>query len=173
MTRTKRNRRKNKRKPPSEVASDIKMYYPIYSGWSQDTVPLFKHSSEALCWQLSRFLKDSICHCWTSDHYPKWLHHICGVLFDSRLADAAEAEIVGYKVKLKSSIEKHFFGTVDFFQYTGARASSVVLKCDDELFSSCRRLFKSHPDYQSSSTSIRDWSGWNYLQRNSVILELL
>ena len=140
------------------------MFYPIFSGWTQETVPLFKHPSEALCWQLSRFFKDSICHPWPHDQYPKWMHFIGGLRLDTENSDPSS--LAEYKIKFASSIESYFFDNVIFSQYTGAsRASTILLECDEVLFSLCRSLFKTHPDYQSSSGSI-----FGYKSRCSSVL---
>ena len=152
--RTSRNARKQKRKPQSDILSDIKLYYPLFSGWTQDTVPLFHHASEALCWQFSRYYKDSICHSWPDDHFPNWMHFIGGLILDARFVPDPSVVVSSYNIKFTSLIEKAFFDNVVFWQYTGTRARTAIVECDDELFSLCQKLFKSHPDYQSSSTSI-------------------
>ena len=163
MGRTKNKVRRKKRIADYLILGEIKMFYPIFSGWTQETVPLFKHPSEALCWQLSRYFKDSICHAWPQDQYPKWMHFIGGLRIDTEYLDLSLEE---YKIKFASSIESLFFDNVNFFQYTGANsASTLLLECDDVIFSQSRGLFKTHPDYQSSSGSI-----FGYKSRCSSVL---
>ena len=57
--RQRRNRRK-KLKFEKEIQNTSHYFYPIYRGWKVIQCPLFLSATEAVIWQISRFIKDSL-----------------------------------------------------------------------------------------------------------------
>ena len=103
-------RHKNKR---SKVTIDntSMMFYPLYSGWREDKIPIFRYASEALSWQISRYFKDAICHSWGDDSYPIWLSFVGGVQDDISLYNNIQRTYT-------SDVEKQYFKATKFFEVT-------------------------------------------------------
>lgn len=139
--------RKRGKTHPSSIKS-VTHYYPLYVGWTSQATPLFLTPTAALCYQLSRYLRDSLCH---SPDVPKWLCCVGGLAIKD-----TTSVYFGPSLKSSSKIENKYFSQIEVFYLTelSKRQSSLVLKIPDDTFTLCRGSLKELPDYQSSSGSI-------------------
>ncbi|OEU22185.1 hypothetical protein FRACYDRAFT_232339 [Fragilariopsis cylindrus CCMP1102] len=126
------------------------MYYPLYNGWLGKTIPIFETTTEAICWQLSRLMKDGVTH---SQHHKKELRWVraCGRI-DRKHYKAHEQ----YRITFNAKAEKDYFSGTKFYTI-GSNSKSIetkIVMMNEEPFVDCCGSFKLHPDYQTSSGSI-------------------
>lgn len=144
--------RANKRKRAiyEQQLKKVTHYYPILEGWTNRGYrPIFNSPSAALCYQLSRYMKDSLCY---SPHLPSWLYCVGGITVSD--SDLAKGSILS--PTNPSQIEKDYFCGIKVYKLTSGVTSidTVLLQATSELFTECMSTFQSFPDYQSSSRSI-------------------
>ena len=130
---------------PIAAMRKITHYYPLYSGWIMEVTPLFSTPSAALCFQLSRYLRDGICY---SPHSPSWTCCIAGITLPPDHA-------VPFRFDTSSKIEAAYFAGIQFSKLGGnVRVPTMIFKATNSLFNSCRSTLKDFPDYQGSANSI-------------------
>jgi len=140
------------------------LFYPLYHGWTTKECPFFKYPSEALCWQLSRFLKDGICQSQSlsSLHWMRCIGWVRANETSHRPHDYTSA----------STREREYFSNV-IFQYLVPkfRPGSIIMISHPDMFEQCKATFHSHSDYQLSLQStykkgcIQDMKGFSKLSQ--------
>ena len=153
MPRGNNKRRRNKNTSIVSVKEqNVFYFYPLFSGWITEHIPIFDNPSEALCWQISKYFKDSLCHSFSILDYPQWIRHLGG--FVSTDKSLENSSLRALKIGFKSKAEQVYFHNIKMYSYTGTKAITKVVVCSQELFSTCRNTFNKHPDYQASSGSV-------------------
>ena len=83
----------------------MSLYTTQYSGWDFPEYPfLFKESSKAACWAISRFKQDGLGNVWGHGKYPPFLAYVGHVVMMKSDVQGAPKNPTA-----KSMIEKHFF----------------------------------------------------------------
>ena len=130
----------------------IKLYYPLYSGWSFPSMPhCFLTPGEACSWTLSRFKRDGLSNIWGDGVYPEFVQFVGVIVTDtSSYQDCTET------VHLSSQIEREFFQGCKFLHlinmkncttsYERIKPTEFKILSDD--------LFRSRVDYQLSTNSV-------------------
>ena len=121
------------------------LFYPLYAGWKCKDIPLFPLASEAICYQLSRAMKDGVTHASFHLDNLKWFR-CCG-----KLTNIIPTPI---PFSTSSTIEKNYFNKVQFYKINNNSAPTTIIEVTECTFRMCLSTFKTHPDYQSSSNSI-------------------
>jgi hypothetical protein len=82
----------------------MKLYYPLYSGWSFPSMPhFFLMPDEACSWTLSRFKRDGLSNIWGDGVYPEFIQFV-GVI----VTEASSFQECTKTVNLSSQIERDF-----------------------------------------------------------------
>jgi len=154
--RTFRTRSRSK-KSLTTTGSDT-FYYGIYSEFTQYSrvYPcLFKLPSQALCYQLSRYMKDGHVQSWQS-----WLPTADPPNYVNMLGTVVLAEDEWCESVLGKAGEREgdYFNSIQFYEYNPPDPSKVItsgyVTVQKELFNACISTLKSIPDYYSSANSI-------------------
>jgi len=158
----KKSRRSRKSKPKPLKSLNITgidtFYYGTYTEFCQNSrvyPRLFKLPSEALCYQLSRYMKDGHVQSWQS-----WLTTVDPPDCVKILGRVAISKDECSKSALGKAGERErlYFKSVQFYEYSPSIISkgitSTYVNVQKGLFHSCIATFKPVPDYQSSAGSI-------------------
>lgn len=152
--------RKNRAKKTIKVFTDEEAlernshFYPLLHGWSDNYFqPIFKTPSAALCYQISRYLRDS--HCYDTVNLPKWLRCVGGI-------NVLSTDLEKFTFKSGSKKERYYFQKTPIYCFKPsvlARTTRDYIRTDifqvsNALFEECRYSCKEHPDYMLSSNSI-------------------
>ena len=63
----------------------MKLYYPLYSGWSFPSMPhFFLTPTEACSWALSRFKRDGLSNIWGNGIYPEFIKFVGVIVTDNK-----------------------------------------------------------------------------------------
>jgi hypothetical protein len=122
------------------------LFYPIYSGWTTSECPFFKNPSEALCWQISNYMKDGICQLQSlsSLQWMRCVGYVC----------ATQSSHITKNYVSSSECESAYFSDVTFqYLQPNFKIGTIILISNLRLFEECKSTFHSHSDYQSSSIS--------------------
>jgi hypothetical protein len=121
-------------------------FYPIYRGWTTSECPFFKYPSEALCWQMSNYMKDGICQLQSLSSL-QWMRCI-GKVCSTQLSHITQNYVSS------SERESAYFSHVTFkYLQPNVKIGTIILISQLSLFEECQSTFHSHSDYQSSSIS--------------------
>jgi len=141
--------RTGRKRKSSIPASSLQngFYYPLYRGWVSEVTPIFFSASAALCFQYSRYLRDSL---WCSMEFePPWL--FCVGCISELSSDSLEL----CPFSSKSKIETQYFESVTFYKVKpNYVVKSMIVTVSSALLKMCRDTFRECPDYHSSSNSI-------------------
>lgn len=152
--------RKHRSKKTNKVVTDEEAmdrnshFYPLLHGWSDNFFqPIFETPSAALCFQISRYLRDS--HCYDNVTIPKWLRCVGAV-------NVLPTDLEKFSMDSRSKKEISYFKKIPIYCFKPlvlARTSKDHVRTDlfqvsDSLFEECRSSCKEHCDYMHSSNSI-------------------
>jgi hypothetical protein len=122
------------------------LFYPIYSGWTTSECPFFKYPSEALCWQMSHYMKDGICQLQSLSSL-QWMRCIGKVC-------STQSSHFTKKYCCSSDCQSAYYSNVTFqYLQPNCKIGTIILISHLSLFEQCKSTFHSHCDYQSSSIS--------------------
>ena len=136
---------------PTSITANT-YFYSLYGGSSFPSYPvLFKQSSHALTWALSRYVRDGIV--LRDGETPHWIQYV-GVIYN--IHDTNIKRITLPSRAKPSQIEKQFYARVGFYEPVDQSLISSLpsyLRCKDHLYQSCRLQVNALADYHLSATS--------------------
>ena len=90
----------------------MKLYYPLYSGWSFPSMPhFFLTPTEACSWALSRFKRDGLSNIWGNGIYPEFIKFVGVIVTDNKsFTECAKKDL------FSSKKEQYFFNDCKFLQ---------------------------------------------------------
>jgi hypothetical protein len=129
----------------------MKLYYPLYSGWSFPSMPhFFLTPTEACSWALSRFKRDGLSNIWGNGIYPEFIKFVGVIVTDNKsFTECAKNNL------FSSKKEQYFFNGCKFLQLLSTDNSILSYEqIDITQFSKLSdNLFHPSVDYQMSTNS--------------------